>query len=152
RFVFANRIKNEADQKKKLTVQPAFQKANLEKFIGYSDTVPDMPSLYNSADVIAFPVLDLNGKLDVPLIIIEAYACGTPVILSDLNQFAEFSNPKICVSIEAGSGAKFTESMAYLKDNPAECERLSQNARRYVEEHFDLKNTARQYEEIYSQL
>lgn len=152
RFVFANRIKNVADQKKKELVQEAFRRAGLEKFVSYSDTVPDMPSLYNSADVIAFPVLDLNGKFDVPLIIIEAYACGTPVILSDLAQFSEFSNPDICVSIEAGNGQKFIDSMAYLKDNPLECERLSQNARRYVEEHFDLQNTARQYEEIYSQL
>ncbi len=152
RFVFANRIKNEADQKKKEWVQQSFKQAGLEKFVGYSDTVPDMPSLYNSADVIAFPVVNLAGKFDVPLIIIEAYACGTPVILSDLDEFSEFSNPEICVSIEAGSGEKFTESMAYLKDNPHICEQLGQNARRYVEEHFDLTQTARQYESIYSQL
>ncbi len=152
RFVFANRIKNASDQEKKIQVQTAFQKAGLEKFIAYSDTVPDMPSLYNSADVIAFPVVNLNGKFDVPLIIIEAYACGTPVILSDLPQFSEFSNPEICVSIEAGSGQKFTESMAYLRDNPLICERLGQNARRYAEEYFDLTDTARQYADIYSQL
>ena len=152
RFIFANRIKNEADRLKKEEVRASFAAAGVSQFIGYSDTVPDMPSLYNSADVIAFPVVNLNGKFDVPLIIIEAYACGTPVILSDLPQFSEFSNPDICVSIEAGSGEKFTESMAYLKDNPLECERLGQNARRYVKDHFDLKKTALQYEEIYSQL
>jgi glycosyltransferase involved in cell wall biosynthesis len=152
RFVFANRIKNAADQKKKEEVQIAFAKAGVSQFVGYSDTVPDMPSLYNSADVIAFPVTNLNGKFDVPLIIIEAYACGTPVILSDLSQFSEFSNPDICVSIEAGDGSKFTESMAYLRDNPIIRENIGQNARRYVEEHFDLKDTARQYEAIYSQL
>ena len=152
RFIFANRIKNEADRLKKEEVRASFAAAGVSQFIGYSDTVPDMPSLYNSADVIAFPVVNLNGKFDVPLIIIEAYACGTPVILSDLPQFSEFSNPDICVSIEAGSGEKFTESMAYLKNNPLECERLSQNARRYVKDHFDLKKTALQYEEIYSQL
>ena len=152
RFVFANRIKNAHDQKKKEWVQETLGRAGLAKFVAYSDTVPDMPSLYNSADVIAFPVVNLSGKFDVPLIIIEAYACGTPVILSDLKEFSEFSNPKICVSIEAGSGARFTESMAYLKDNPLVCEQLGQNARQYAEEHFDLTETARQYADIYSQL
>ncbi len=152
RFVFANRVKNEADQKKKEEVIERMEKAGIAEYIAYSDTVPDMPSLYNSADIIAFPVVDLKGKFDVPLIIIEAYACGTPVILSDLVEFSEFSHPDICATIEAGSGSAFTEKMAYLKDNPLECERLSQNARRYVKDHFDLKNTARQYEEIYASL
>ncbi len=152
RFVFANRVKNEADRIKKDEVIAKMKLAQVSQYIAYSDTVPDMPSLYNSADVIAFPVVDLKGKFDVPLIIVEAYACGTPVILSDLPQFSEFSNPDICVTIKAGSGTAFAESMAYLKDNPSECERLGQNARRYVKDHFDLKNTACQYEEIYSQL
>jgi glycosyltransferase involved in cell wall biosynthesis len=111
-----------------------------------------MPSLYNTADVVIFPVENLKGKFDVPLIIIEAYACGKPVILSDLPQFAEFTNPDICVTIPKDSGDKLIESLAYLKDNIEEQHRLGDNARRYVKDHFDLKNTAKQYEEIYASL
>jgi glycosyltransferase involved in cell wall biosynthesis len=111
-----------------------------------------MPGLYNTADTIIFPVANLTGKFDVPLIIIEAYACGKPVILSDLPQFSEFANPDICVTIPTDSGEKLIESLAYLKDNQAERNRLGENARRFVKDHFDLKNTAKQYEEIYTSL
>lgn len=152
RFVFACRIKNEADEAKKQEIHHRFAEEKLLDYIVFSDTISDMPGLYNSSDVIIFPVADLKGKFDVPLIIIEAYACGKPVILSDLPQFSEFANSDICVTIPKDSGEKLIEYLAYLKDNSEERARLGENARRFVKDHFDLKNTAKQYEEIYTSL
>lgn len=152
RFVFACRVKNDADREKKQQVHARFAEAGLLEYVAFSDTISDMPGLYNSSDVIIFPVENLKGKFDVPLIIIEAYACGKPVILSDLPQFSEFTNKDICVTIPKDSGEKLIESLAYLKQNKGEMERLGENARRFVKDHFDLKNTAKQYEEIYSSL
>ncbi len=152
RFVFACRVKNEADHKKKVAVHRRFAEASLLDYVAFSDTISDMPSLYNSSDLVIFPVENLNGKFDVPLIIIEAYACGKPVILSDLPQFREFANSNICVTIPKDNGAKLIEKIAYLKQNIEEQQRIGDNARRFVKDHFDLKNTAKQYEEIYSSL
>ena len=152
RFVFACRVKNEVDAKKKAEVKSRFQEADLLQYVSFSDTISDMAALYNASDLVVFPVENLRGKFDVPLIIIEAYACGKPVILSDLEQFQEFANQDICVTIPKDSGAKLIESVAYLRENKQECDRLGENARRFVKDHFDLKNTAKQYEEIYSSL
>ena len=152
RFVFACRIKNEADAAKKEEVQKRFEAAGVLSYVAFSDTIPDMPALYNTADVVIFPVGDLYGKFDVPLIIIEAYACGKPVILSDLPEFQEFANDDFCVTISTGSGEKLIESLAYLKDNPENRRILGENARAFVKDRFDLRNTAKQYEEIYSAL
>lgn len=152
RFVFACRIKNESDRKKKEEIHQRFAEAKLLDYIAFSDTISDMPGLYNSSDVIIFPVADLKGKFDVPLIIIEAYACGKPVILSDLTEFFEFANKDICVTIPKDSGAQLIESLAYIRDNSGERLRLGENARRFVKDHFDLRNTAKQYEEIYDSL
>ena len=152
RFIFACRVKNASDAQKKAQVQKRFADANLLEYVAFSDTITDMPALYNSADLVVFPVENLRGKFDVPLIIIEAYACGKPVVLSDLPQFREFANDDICVTIPKDSGAKLIEKVAYLRDNKAERLHLGENARRFTEENFDLKNTARQYEEIYASL
>lgn len=152
RFVFACRVKNAADAEKKKEVHRKFAEAKLLDYVVFSDTIANMPGLYNTADTIIFPVANLKGKFDVPLIIIEAYACGKSVILSDLPQFSEFANPDICVTIPTASGEKLIESLAYLRDNQAERNRLGENARRFVKDHFDLKNTAKQYEEIYTSL
>jgi len=152
RFVFACRIKNEADAKKKQEIHQRFAVADLLDYIAFSDTISDMPSLYNASDIIIFPVENLKGKFDVPLVIIEAYACAKPVILSDLPQFSEFANKDICVTISKDSGQQLIESLAHLKENEAERKRLGANARQFVEDNFDLKNTAKQYEEIYTSL
>lgn len=154
RFLFACRIKNEADHEKRSVLQTKTQALGLTDKILFQDTqaIADMAALYNTADVVLFPVENLRGKFDVPLVIIEAYACGKPVILSDLPQFQEFTNPDICVTLSRGSGAAITDSVAYLSQNRAEGLRLGDNARRFVKDHFDLKNTAKQYEELYTSL
>jgi phosphatidylinositol alpha-1,6-mannosyltransferase len=154
KFLFACRIKNDADRTKREELQAKAKELDLERHILFQaeHATTNMATLYNTADVVLFPVENLRGKFDVPLIIIEAYACGKPVILSNLPQFAEFTNRDICVTIPKDSGAKLIESVAYLSQNNAECERLGANARRFVQEHFDLKNTTRQYEELYASL
>lgn len=154
KFLFACRMKNAADQAKRTELQEKVKELGLEAKILFQDThaTVDMPALYNTADAILFPVENLRGKFDVPLVIIEAYACGKPVILSDLPQFQEFTNPSICVTIPAGSGAAITDSVAYLKDNPTKAATLGQAARAYVETNFDLRETARQYSALYTSL
>lgn len=152
RFVFACRVKNEADVQKKQEVIERFADAGVSQYVSFSDTITDMPSLYNASDLVIFPVANLNGKFDVPLIIIEAYACSKPVILSTLPQFDEFSSPDICVTVPKDSGEDLIRNIVSLRETPHECERLGNNARRFVKDHFDLKNTAKQYEEIYASL
>lgn len=150
RFVFACRIKNEADARKKSEVQKQLAAAGVEKFVIYTDTVPDMPSLYNLADIVLFPVENLNGKFDIPLVIIEAYACKKPVILSDLGEFREFSGPNICVTIPKGNGEILQEKIDYLVAHPEERTRLGAAARAFVEQNFDLRRTAEEYSSLYS--
>lgn len=152
RFVFACRVKNNEDAKKKEEVKKRFLVAGLVGYVSFSDTISDMPALYNTSDIVIFPVSNLNGKFDVPLVIIEAYACGKPVILTDLPQFREFANEQICVTIPKDSGTKLIESVAYLKENIALRENIGHQARLFVEQHFDLRNTTKAYEAIYESL
>lgn len=153
RLVFPGRVKNSADAEKKAQIEKRFFDANLLAYTHFPPKIIlDIVGLYNTSNLIIFPVANLEGKFDVPLVIIEAYACGKPVILSDLPEFREFANERICVTIPKDSGAKLIEKVAYLKDNIAIRETLGREARAFVEQHFDLKNTAKQYEEIYSSL
>lgn len=153
-FLFACRIKNEADRMKREEVREKFREAGCLDRIRFDegDATSDMAAVYNTADAIAFPVGDLKGKFDVPLIIIEAYASGKPVILSDLPAFGEFSNDQISATIPRLDGTALIDKILYLKHNTEHSESLGKNARAFALTHFDLQETARHYGELYASL
>lgn len=153
-FHFACRIKNEADRVKREEIRERFRAAGCLDRIRFDEghATADMAALYNTANVVAFPVGDLKGKFDVPLIIIEAYASGKPVILSDLPAFGEFSNDQISATIARLDSAALIDKILYLKHNPEHSESLGKNARAYALAHFDLRETARCYSELYASL
>ncbi len=153
KFIFACRVKkHEDDASKKNEIKHRFENAGIIDRIRFSDTFTDMPKLYNLADVILFPVNDMRGKFDVPLVIIEAYACGKAVILSDLPIFGEFSGDDFCVTIPRGDTVALSEKLAYLKENKETRDTLGRNARAFVEKNFDLKKTVQEYEALYTSL
>ncbi len=153
-FHFACRIKNEADRVKREEVRERFRAAGCLDRIRFDEghATADMAAVYNTADVIAFPVGDLKGKFDVPLIIIEGYASGKPVILSDLPAFGEFSNDQISATIPRLESAPLIDKILYLKHNPEKRHAMGQAARAYSEAHFDLRETARRYSALYASL
>lgn len=152
RFLFACRVKDAQDAKKKAWAKREFEKAGVSLYIRFTDTIADMPSLYNAADVVIFPVQDLKGKFDVPLVIIEAYACGKPVILTDLPEFREFTGPDFSVTIPKASGESLIQTLLTLEAQPEERARLGARARDFVTAHFDLKHTAATYSHLYDSL
>lgn len=153
-FLFACRIKNEADQRKREAIREVFRQAGCLDRIRFEENhaTTNMAEIYNTADVIAFPVGDLFGKFDVPLVIIEAYASGKPVILSDLAAFQEFSNERISVTIPRLQSKPFIDTLLHLKHSPEIRAGLGRAARTYAEEHFDLRETAKRYASLYASL
>lgn len=151
-FIFGCRIKNEADQKKKDEVVAKLTQAGIIDNIRFTDTWKDMPALYNLSDVVVFPVENMRGKFDIPLAIIEPYACSKPVILSDLEIFQEFSKPEFSVTIPRNDGDALWRAIIDLRSDEAKKKALSINARAFVEQYFDLQNTARKYESLYEDL
>ena len=148
-FLFVLRVKNDADRKKKEELQERFRQAGILDSIRFSDTVFDVASLYNVADIVTFPVANMHGKFDVPLVILEAYACGRPVILSDLPLFAEFSNPNISATIPRNDGDTLWSAIRSLRADEAKRKALGASTRAFVERSFDIKETSERYQVIY---
>jgi glycosyltransferase involved in cell wall biosynthesis len=151
-LVFGCRIKNPADAEKKRQVAAAIEAAGLRSHAVFTDTISDMPALYNLADVVLFPVETMVGKFDVPLSVIEAMACEKAVVVSDLEVLAEFVTDDTAVTIRAGDRRALVDSVARLAANPQLAAKLGANARRYVEKWFDIDKIAARYEAVYERL
>jgi len=147
------RIKNKKDAAKKKEVLEIFRKNNLlERVVFHDDGKYEMPDIYNLCDISIFPVKNMQGKFDVPLVVIEAMACEKPVIISNLPILEEFAKEENSVRIEKGDVQKLNDAILDLYRNPEKRILLGKNARKFVEENFDIKNVAKQYKEIYEKL
>jgi glycosyltransferase involved in cell wall biosynthesis len=149
----AVRVKNAKDaEKKKEIIEKLKQNNLLEKVVFHDNGQFEMTDIYNLCDISLFPVQNMNGKFDVPLVVVEAMACQKPVIISNLPILQEFASAQNSVMIEAGNQKQLTDAILDLYNNSEKRNLLGQNARKFVEENFNIKNVAEKYKKIYEQL
>jgi glycosyltransferase involved in cell wall biosynthesis len=152
KYLCACRIKNASDaQKKQELIQKLKNVGHADKVI-FTDTFEDMNAVYNLSDIIIFPVTTMRGKFDVPLAMIEPYACKKPVITSDLSLFKEFSSPAINAIIPKANSTALKNMILELLNDPEKRKILGENAYTFAHETFNIHKIARSYENIYEKL
>ncbi len=80
--VFACRAKTPRAAVAEAELQREVERLGLAPRVRYLGEVPDMPALLRASVVVAFPVDDLYGKVDVPLVLLEALALGVPLVVA----------------------------------------------------------------------
>ncbi|QDX41543.1 glycosyltransferase family 4 protein [Salarchaeum sp. JOR-1] len=96
-------------------------------FTGYMD---DKRAAFGAGDVYMFPAKVENQGIAV----LEAMACGKPVVLRDIDVFDEFfTDGEDCLKAE--TDAEFADALERLRDDPALRERLGDGARDTAAEH-----------------
>jgi glycosyltransferase involved in cell wall biosynthesis len=152
KFVFACRVKNAKDAIKKEEIQKKLKEKGLLDLVRFPETFTTIDKMLNASDIILFPVRDMKGKFDVPLVVVEAMACKKPVIISDLPILQEFANEHNSVIIKSGDTKQLLDSILDLYQNKEKRETIGKNARIFAEENFDIKKIAERYMEIYRNL
>lgn len=76
--VFACRAKT--PRAREVALSLASELAPLGEGVAFVGEVPDLPALLASSRVVAFPVDDLYGKVDVPMVLLEAASLRIPVV------------------------------------------------------------------------
>lgn len=150
KYLCACRIKNDTDAQKKQDVIKKITDAGHIDKITFTDTFSDVNAIYNMSDIIIFPVTSMSGKFDVPLAMIEPYACKKPVIASDLALFKEFSSDKINVIIPKENKDALIDAILNLEQNSEKRKLLGENAFQFAHETFDIQQIADKYTKIYN--
>ena len=118
-------------------------------FVRFLGEVPDMAVLLAAADVLLFPVDDLYGKVDLPLVLLEALALGTPMVLArggplEEIEAARFVEPR-------APQALADEACGLLEDEPAR-KALGERARALHRERFSPEIAGERYDALYAEL
>ena len=149
----AVRVKNEGDARKKAEVVEKFkQNGLLEKVVFHDDGKFNMSDIYNLCNISLFPVQNMHGKFDVPLVVVEAMACEKPVIISDLPILAEFARDNNSVKIQKGNIEELVAAIIELHQNSEKRSALGKTGRKFCEENFDIKKVSDIYAQIYEAL
>ena len=107
---------------------------------------PDLPALYNRADAFLFP--SFQEGFGIP--ILEAMACGTPVITSRTSAMPEVAGA-VGLLVDPGQPQEIARALLRLEtDEPFRQQQIAYGLERVKQ--FSWKNTAKHYIQLYESI
>ena len=128
-------------------VQDMIIENHLENTVKLIGMQKDMPVFYNSLDLFLFPSL----KESFGIVLIEAQACGIPVISMDLPALREVAENDSAVLVAPGDIKTFVSEILSLMNNTSYGQRLKEKGLENVK-NYSLQHYLNKLEEIYRQL
>jgi glycosyltransferase involved in cell wall biosynthesis len=131
-------------------------KAALLPFVDRWDSIArdNMPQLFQQVAASGGCVLSTSKSEGLPMALVEAQACGCPVIGTDVRGVNECVNPTrggILYPLETSAKDLADLIVKSLGDTNRMAERRSECVR-YIGEHFDVEVMARKYIEVYKKI
>jgi glycosyltransferase involved in cell wall biosynthesis len=140
-FIIVGRGPMEAELRnmvKRLNIEHAF------KFLGI---VPSVPEVMNQCDIFVRPSLTEG----MPLTILEAMACGLPVIASKIPGSSEVvKDGETGILVEVGNVEKLSNAIIRLLEDENYAEKIRTRAYEFVKKHYSWDRIAEEYLKTYS--
>ena len=115
----------------------------------FVENAPDILALLAGATAVVFPVDDLWGKVDLPIVLLEAMALGVPVIALDQGPLSDLSGVVKVANLDADAWR--AEVMGLLGD-PERRAFTAARQREALATHHRASSVARAYEDLYLDL
>jgi len=105
----------------------------------------DLRELYASSRFVVVPLLETPNANGVTSVL-EAGAMGKAIVVTDTPAIRDFIVPgETCLTVPAEDPLALRSAMERLLSEPATCERLGANGRRFIESKFSDRAFARQF-------
>lgn len=129
-------------------LQNLAKKLGVNGHVSFEGFVPeaDLPKYYGAADVFAFPSL----REGYPLVCLEAMACGTPVVATNLGTIAEIVGDT-GILVEERDSMRLAEGIIALLCDSSLRKRLGERAAWRVRENFTWDRVAEKLVGIYKE-
>ena len=115
--------------------------------------MPDLAGVMAASDFLVAPLLDNTGIADYPISVLEAMACGKPVIATRVGGLPEIiSDRKNGLLVSPGNPQELAGAIMYLIEHKQEAKRMGEESVRLVAEEFATEVVVNRIEGIYRQL
>jgi len=108
------------------------------EYLGLKDK-PQVLDLIQNADFIVMPSTCYEG---FPMVLVEAFSCGTPALVSKLGSMEEIVTHGVTgLYFEAGNPKDLAEKVQWMVDNPDKAREMGRNARNeYLQKYTPERN------------
>jgi phosphatidylinositol alpha-1,6-mannosyltransferase len=110
---------------------------------------PDILSLIRTSAAVMFPVDDLYGKVDLPIVLLEAMALGTPIVTYNQGPLADLDGVEV---VSVGDPLALADAAVSLIDDHGRRGRCIEAQRLGVERRHDVTRIVAAYESLYDEL
>ena len=121
------------------------------KLIG-SHSYNVMPMIHNLADIFVLPSLPISTwQEQFGYVLIESMACGKPVISTLSGSIPEVVG-SAGILVQPNDFLSITDSLESLLINPDQRNQIGKNARKRIEDYFDVQIVSQKYKQQYEEL
>jgi phosphatidylinositol alpha-1,6-mannosyltransferase len=150
RVVFACRAKTSGAGAAHAACLAEVKSLGLEDRVLHVGEIDDLHALLGAARAVAFPVDDLYGKVDVPLVVLEALALGVPLVLARGGPLESVTTARFVEPRDPGALAR--ELIELLRMPEESMLREGERARREHDARFSPRVVAAAYDALYAEL
>jgi glycosyltransferase involved in cell wall biosynthesis len=148
RFVFACRPKTPRAAEVQRAIVEELARERLAHLTYHLGEVADPHALIAGAEAVLFPVNDLYGKVDLPLVLLEAMALRVPVVSASYGPLAELAPLPL---VREGDPEALAEAALRVLASEGEKVRVGALGRKLFEERYTAAEGARAYEHVYDE-
>jgi phosphatidylinositol alpha-1,6-mannosyltransferase len=149
RFLFACRSKSAESHYARAEIEGEILGAGLGPFARHAGDVPEMAPLVAAASIVAFPVDDLYGKVDVPLVLIEAMAHGVPMVVC---RGGPLTALKHAPTVDAEEPEELARELVRLLTDPHAAAGVAEAGRRLYHACFSPEQVAQAYDALFAEV
>ena len=141
------------DAEKDFEIKERIKSLDLNDNIIPLGIVKNMPEIMAASDIFLVPFLNTIGVADYPISLLEAMACGKPVIATKVGGIPEIVKHKINgLLAEPNNIHELKDALLYILNNKKEAKKMGDNAAKYAAENYGLDAIVEKLEKVYEGL
>jgi glycosyltransferase involved in cell wall biosynthesis len=151
KFPFRLRIIGEGPERERLSSMIKANKLTDRVTLDGGMTHAELPEAYADAQVVVVPsILDQSGDRDgLPNVVLEAMACGRPVIASDISAIGcAVTHGETGILVPPGDPVALASALEHLGPQPAVREQFSRNGRLRVERDYEVGRCTERFSQL----
>ncbi len=148
-LVFACRPKTPRAHEARRVLEASLLQSGVADRVRHVGEVNDMAALMAESALVLFPVDDLYGKVDVPLVLIEALALGIPMVLASEGPLEAVATARFS---EPGDAVALAETALDLYRSPEQLSAQREAGKALHAERFAPSVVAAEYDALYAAL